>query len=247
TLHDLQYHAGQAEFGNWYHWEIGGPRGIVETATLVRSILPDGLRADLAAAVAHFNPDPRYQYPPGDDRHHLSSGSNRMFICQNNAVAAALSENGDRIALSVDASADALAMTKETGDGFYFDGSFIAHNNIPYTASYGRALLTSASYLVAMVGGTPWDYPASVIDPLRTSVERNFFPWICNAQSLPPVSGRNLGNGTVLAEWMLGSILMLAEGAPADQAGRWWSRVKGHLQRTTEVDFFGSRTLPEVL
>src|SRR5699024_6229395 len=32
TLHDLQYHAGQAEFGNWYHWEIGGPRGIVETA-----------------------------------------------------------------------------------------------------------------------------------------------------------------------------------------------------------------------
>ncbi|MGD7704736.1 polysaccharide lyase family 8 super-sandwich domain-containing protein [Microlunatus sp. Y2014] len=248
TLHDLQYNVDQEEFGNWYHWEIGGPRGIVEAATLIRSELPDDLRVDLTEAVHKFNPDPGFQYPPGDPRHTAASGSNLLFICQNATMAGALARNGDRIQLASDRAVPALEMnTAGTGNGFYFDGSFIAHNNIPYTASYGRALLTASSYLVASLGGTRWDLDPATINPLRTAVGRCFLPWLNNAQNLPPVSGRNLGNGNLLGDWMIGSILMLAEGAPTEQAALWHGSVKGHLERTEVMNFFTERTFPEAL
>lgn len=248
TLHDLQYNADQEEFGNWYHWEIGGPRGILEAAALLREHLPDDLRSNLAAAVAHFIPDPAYNYPPDDDRHQEVGGSNRLFLCQNAAIAAALDGDGGRIQLASDRAVAALALNEEdSGDGFYFDGSLIAHNNIPYTGTYGRALLTASSYLVAALGGTQWDLADEDVQPFRNSIARTFFPWISSAQTLPPVCGRAVANGNLTSAWMMGSILMLAEGAPDEMAAEWHAYIKGQLEQTTEVDFFGDRTLPEAL
>src|SRR5690625_465710 len=248
TLHDLQYNSDQEEFGNWYHWEIGGPRGILEAAALLREHLPDELRSDLAAAVAHFIPDPAYNYPPDDDRHQEVGGSNRLFLCQNAAIAATLDGDGDRIQLASDRAVAALALNEEdSGDGFYFDGSLIAHNNIPYTGTYGRALLTASSYLVAALGGTQWDLADEDVQPFRNSIARTFFPWISSAQTLPPVCGRAVANGNLTSAWMMGSILMLAEGAPDEMAAEWHAYIKGQLEQTTEVDFFGDRTLPEAL
>ncbi|HLS15334.1 MAG TPA: polysaccharide lyase 8 family protein [Beutenbergiaceae bacterium] len=248
TLHDLQYHAGKEEFGNWYHWEIGAPRGILEAAALLRAELPEGLRTDLTDAVEYFKPDPGYMYPPDDERHGEASGSNRLFFCQNVAIAGALAGDGDRIQLASDQAAAPLAPNlDESGNGFYPDGSLIAHNNIPYTGTYGRAQLTASSYLLASIGGTQWDLDPEDVQPFRDAIARAFFPWISSAQTLQPVCGRAVANGNLTSAWMMGSILMLAEGAPQEMAAEWHAYIKGQLQRTTEVDFFGDRTLPEAL
>ncbi|NEE02241.1 polysaccharide lyase 8 family protein [Phytoactinopolyspora halotolerans] len=246
TLHDLQYNVDTLEFDSWYNFEIGAPRGILEAATLVGGILPDQLRADLAAAVAHFVPDPKYNYPPYDDRHKLSTGSNRLFLCQNVLVAAALVDDAERIQLAGDGVPDAIALTT-SGDGIYFDGSYIAHTNVPYTGTYGRALVTSSSYVLAMLGGTQWDLDPAEVDPFRHSIVRTFVPWTSEALTMAPVCGRAVGRQNNTSAWLMGSILTLAEGAPEDLAREWQGHVKGWLQTATAVNYFALRPLSEAL
>lgn len=246
TLHDLQYNVDTREFNSWYHFEIGAPRGILEAATIVGEILPDQLRADLAAAVAHFVPDPKYHYPPYDDRHKLSTGSNRLYLCQNVLVAAALVDNADRIELAAGGVPDAIALTT-SGDGIYFDGSLIAHTNVPYTGTYGRALVTSSSYVLAMLGDTQWDLDESEVGPFRKSIVRAFVPWTSEALTLPPVCGRAVGRANTDSAWLMGSILTLAEGAPDEMAREWQGHVKGWLQKATAVNYFARRPLSEAL
>jgi hyaluronate lyase len=246
TLHDLQYNVDTPEFDSWYNFEIGAPRGILEAAALLASILPGQLRADLAAAVAHFVPDPNYHYPPGDDRHKLSTGSNRLDLCQNVLVAGAMIDDGERIQLAAGGVPDAIALTT-SGDGLYFDGSLIAHTNVPYTGTYGRALVTSSSYILAMLGGTQWDLDDGDIDPFRTSIVRNFAPWTSEALTMPPVCGRAVGRDNTTSAWIMGSILTLAEGAPEEFAREWQGYVKGWLQKATAVNYFALRPLSEAL
>ncbi|WP_165367413.1 polysaccharide lyase family 8 super-sandwich domain-containing protein [Phytoactinopolyspora endophytica] len=246
TLHDLQYNVDTLEFNSWYHFEIGAPRGILEAATIVGDILPDQLRADLSAAVAHFVPDPKYNYPPYDDRHKLATGSNRLYLCQNVLVAAALVDDAERIQLAAGGVPDAIALTTSE-NGVYFDGSLIAHNNVPYTGTYGRALVTSSSYVLAMLGGTQWDLDEAEVGPFRTSIVRTFVPWTSEAWTLPPVCGRAVGRANTNSAWLMGSILTLAEGAPAEMAREWQGYVKGWLQKATEVNYFALRPLSEAL
>ena len=246
TLHDLQYNAGTAEFGNWYHFEIGAPRGILEATTLTLELVPDQLRADLAAAYAHFVPDPKYQYPPGDDRHKLSTGSNRLFLCQNALAAAALTDDAERVELAAGGVPDAIALTT-SGDGLYFDGSLIAHRNVPYTGTYGRALVTASSYILAMLSGTQWDLESDQVEPFRHSIVRTFVPWTTEAQTMPPVCGRAVGRGNTDSAWLMAGILMHAEGAPEEYALEWQGYVKGWLQKSTAVPYFDLRPMAEAL
>src|SRR5690606_17855446 len=102
------------------------------------------------------------------------TGSNLMLRCQNAIIAGALNESDEQIQVARDASVEALVMnTTGEGDGFYFDGSFIAHVDVPYAATYGRELLTSASTVVPLLIGSPWAHAEDDIAPLRTSVHRN--------------------------------------------------------------------------
>lgn len=246
TLHDLQYNVDTAEFGNWYHFEIGGPRGILEATALTRSVVPDQLRTDLAAAFAHFVPDPKYMYPPGDDRYKLSTGSNRLFLCQNALVAAALTDDAERVELAAGGVPEAIELTT-SGDGLYFDGSLIAHTNVPYTGTYGRALVTASSYILAMLGGTQWDLEPEQVEPFRQSVVRSFVPWTSEAQTMPPVCGRAVGRDNTNSAWLMAGILMHAEGAPEEYAREWQGYVKGWLQKSTDVPYFTLRPLAEAL
>jgi len=241
TVHDLQYHVGQLPFDNWYTWEIGTPRQMMKAAVLIRSIMPAELWSSLSSAFLYFNPDPAYRRSG-----QKMTGSNLMLRCQNAIVAGALNESDEQIQLARDASVEALAPnTTGEGDGFYFDGSFIAHVDVPYTATYGRELLTSASTVVPLLNDSPWAYADDAITPLRAAIYRNFLPWISNMQYLPPTRGRSVATGTGNANWTLSTILLLAEGAPSDQAELWRSAVKGHLERCTIFSIF-DRFLPEV-
>lgn len=246
TLHDLQYNVDTLEFVSWYHFEIGAPRGILEAATLLGDQVPEQLRADLAAAVAHFVPDPKFNYPPYDDRHKPSTGSNRLDLCQNVLVAGALVDDAARIELAAGGVPEAIALTT-SGDGMYVDGSLIAHNNVPYTGTYGRALVSSSSNVLAMLAGTSWDLDPADVDPYRKGIVRSFIPWTSEALTMPPVCGRAVGRANTTSLWLMGSILTLAQGAPEPLAREWQGYVKGWLQKATAVNFFTERPLSEAL
>jgi hyaluronate lyase len=59
-----------------------------------------------------------------------------------------------------------------SGDGWYADGSFIYHYNIPYTGSYGQELMQNIAILVKLLDGSTWKITDSDLS--------NMFGWITN-------------------------------------------------------------------
>ncbi|MCR2535880.1 sugar lyase, partial [Salmonella enterica] len=63
-----------------------------------------------------------------------------------------------------------------SGDGFYADGSFIQHNDIPYTGSYGNVLIKGVGQIFTIVDGTSYTAASDAIHAFVENVEKAFIP-----------------------------------------------------------------------
>src|SRR5699024_9261265 len=243
---DLQYHKGNHAFDNWYHWEIGAARGVLETTAILDRLMPSRLRSRVVDAIEWFIPDPRefrWCHPEG---HRPSSGSNRLELALHVAVAGALGGRRDRVTLAAETAPSAYAFATD-GDGFHPDGSFLAQRNVPYTGAYGRALLTAAGLVLALFRGSRWQLSHSDTRALVVGVERCFRPWIFNAQTLPGVPGRAVSRNDVDSYWLIRSILALAEAVDGPTRDRWYGLARGWLERDHKQLYFRHRDVVDAI
>ena len=70
----------------------------------------------------------------------------------------------------LDWSGDSVFTPVTSSDGWYADGSFIFHVNIPYTGSYGQELMENIAILVKLLNGSTW----GITDPNLS----NIYGWI---------------------------------------------------------------------
>ena len=254
ALHFLSttaYHPASPELGNWYHWEIGAPRALLDSCVLLRTRMsPDDLRTHLAA-VDHFCPDPdrrtKAQSPPVPDL--LETGANRADKAVIVALSGLLAGDGARIALARDGLSDvrdsgrhSLFARVTSGDGLHRDGSFVQHDTVAYTGAYGTTLLTSIAVLLAVLDGSPWTVTDPGVAVVFDAVERAFAPWVFEGLMMDAVRGRGVSrqrsrDRDIGAE-LAGAVLLLARAAPADAAARWRALVKGWILRAGTDSFF---------
>lgn len=245
TVHEVVYHRGQHEFDNWWHWEIGGPIALGDTCALVYDHLAADDLAGYLDAVDFYVPDPT-TITASTGHPILSTGANRVWLCQVVAGRGVLGRSAERIGAARDALSDVFAYVTE-GDGFYADGSFIQHETVPYTGSYGVALLGGIATLMAMLAGSPWpiDDPASRI--VLDSVERTFRPVMYDGLMMDFVRGRcvsragetdhSIGNQSIEA------ILRLAQSTEPSEARRWQAICRGWMGRDGYDDIFADASL----
>lgn len=233
--HRLVYNAGQQEFGNWWNWEIGATRSLANIMTVTHEHLTAGERAAYCAAIDHFIPDPRYQFPDSRGKQ-LSEGANRVDICQAIIVRAIAGEDATRLDDAVSALSDVWQYVTE-GNGFFRDGSFIQHSTLAYTGTYGAVLLRGLSQLFALLG----ESSHAVSDPSRTilyqTVEDSFAPVIFDCQMMDFVRGRAISRASEQshdnAYMVIESVLSLAEAVDDETANRWRGLCAGWLDRDT--------------
>ena len=113
--------------GNWWYWEIGIPLSINSIFTLMYDYTDKSQLKRYMAAEKHFN-----------DRIKLT-GANRIWESVIFAVRGILLSDNDSIKNAISGIQDVMVIT-DSGDGFYKDGSFIQHDNIPYNCGYGARL-----------------------------------------------------------------------------------------------------------
>ena len=77
-------------------------------------------------------------------------------------------------------------------DGFYKDGSFIQHNTIPYTGSYGNVLIKGVGQILAITQGSSFEMNSAVIQAFVENVDQAFLPLIYQGEMLPLVNGRSI-------------------------------------------------------
>ncbi|MBB6345118.1 hyaluronate lyase [Nonomuraea muscovyensis] len=225
------YTAGADPAGNWWHWQIGVPRALLDAAVLVGPHLPPRHRTTLARAVDHFVPEDRLDAYDG-----TSTGANRVDLCTVTLLRAALDDDHGKAALAASALSPVFPYVRE-GDGFYRDGSFIQHTSVPYQGGYGLVLLSGVATLLAVLRGTPWE----VTDPARQvvfdMVERSFAPFVRDGFCMDLVSGRGIVRGPYVdhrrGRAIAAAILLLGESAPAAERARWQAMVKGWAVRNT--------------
>ncbi|GAB3759053.1 polysaccharide lyase 8 family protein [Microlunatus parietis] len=239
TILSHNYRDGLAENGNWFNYEIALPQYLGGVfAILGDAADPDDLAA-YAAAIDFYVPDPRYNYPPNDPRHKLSTGANRVDLCEGVIVRGFNARSAAKITDAAAALQDVMVYSTK-GDGFYRDGGFIQHVSQPYTGTYGSGLLRDLSVLLALLAGSAWEVTGPGVELIFDTVENCYAPVVYDNQAFSHICGRATsrrnrvehGPGLDIAE----GILTLADAVPADRARAWRERCLGWFRRATFAD-----------
>ncbi|MFJ7625073.1 polysaccharide lyase 8 family protein [Streptomyces sp. NPDC097595] len=252
--YDTAYHPSAAETGNWWFWEIGAPRALMDCCVLLRAHLPAADLADYLTVVDRFCPDAdrRTNSPTLPE-----TGANRTDKAVIVALRGLLGKDADKVASARDALSDvrdsgrnSLFRYTTSGDGFYEDGSFVQHAEVAYTGSYGTVLLGGAAWLLSLLAGSAWAVTDPKVSVMYEAVERSFVPVVFDGLMMDAVRGRAVSRERAGdhrdGAAAVAAILLLATGAPAEPADRWRSLVKGWLTRNRTTPFTALAALPQL-
>jgi hyaluronate lyase len=228
-LNQEVYRDGVPRFGNWWNFQIGGAQGFMTTAILLYDHLTVEQRDSYAAAVDYYVPDSIFDEYTG-----TSTGANRVDLCLSVILRSLLTDNADRLVIARDALSPVFPYVTE-GDGYYADGSFIQHTNIPYIGGYGSVLVSGLGRLFALLRGSSWE----VTDPNQSlfldTIDNALAPFIYNGLMMDCVSSRGItrqgGSDHTKGHGVLPSIALIAKGAGEEQAERWRAMIKGWVER----------------
>ncbi|MEU4304407.1 polysaccharide lyase 8 family protein [Streptomyces rochei] len=234
------YNPSTARYGNWWEWQIGSPRLLMDiTAALYDRLGPDRVTA-ACAAVDHFVPEAMLRDYSG-----TSTGANRVDLCRSVALRGILGRAPEKIALARDALSPVFPYVTE-GDGLYADGSFVQHTWVAYSGTYGQVMLDGLGRLFTLLAGSEWE----VTDPGRQivldSVEHAYAPLIHDGLVMDTVNGRAISRGYLKSDdlhvmrgdhfhgqQIIAAMAVLAGGASPAERERWYARIKGWIERDT--------------
>lgn len=247
----LCYNPSQEEYDNWWDWESGAARAVADIMCIVQQQLPQHIMQAANAALHHFIPNPFYlrttkaagntrQDTLTDDNRTLSTGANRIDLCRSVICAGIATGEAERIKQGLNGLSDTWRLV-DRGDGFYADGSFIQHNHIPYTGSYGDVLLTGLSMLFTLVADSSFNIPQEQREQVYQHIDNAYIPVIVDGQVLDNVRGRSVSRlnepGSMHGASIMKSILLLAQGAPENYRNKWQSICVAWIKRNQYNQF----------
>ncbi|MEV0174034.1 polysaccharide lyase 8 family protein [Streptomyces sp. NPDC050803] len=234
------YNPSTTRYGNWWEWQIGSPRLLMDIVAALHDHLGEARIGAACAAVDHFVPDTMLTDYSG-----TSTGANRVDLCRSVALRGILGRAPAKIALARDALSPVFPYVTK-GDGLYADGSFVQHTWVAYSGTYGQVLLDGLGRLFALLAGSEWE----VTDPNRQivldSVEHAYAPLIHDGLVMDSVNGRAISRGYLKSDergvlrgdhfhgqGIIAATALLAGGASPAERDRWYGRIKGWIARDT--------------
>ncbi|MDP0400078.1 polysaccharide lyase family 8 super-sandwich domain-containing protein [Tsukamurella strandjordii] len=220
---------------NWWELEIGTSEAIATVVTMLKvfpaqippatsggkTIDRDALITSAASRARYFCPNPEYRR----FGNYLETGANRgakamiAIVCGAILGDAIYFEKGRQAFADEDsAGKDSIFKYVTQRDGFYLDGGFIQHVNVPYTGGYGVVLARMISRYVTVMsrygaGGLNDETKKFILAMCKNS----YASLIWEGRMFDSVHGRFVGNGGVVASkhWLLAGSLIGAElGSP---------------------------------
>ena len=186
--------------GNWWYWEIGIPLSINSIFTLMYDYTDKSQLKRYMAAEKHFN----YRIK--------LTGANRLWESVIFAVRGILLSDNDSIKNAISGIQDVMVIT-DSGDGFYKDGSFIQHDNIPYNCGYGRSLIQELAPMLYIFKDTEFENKNT--DIINTWIEKSYLPFIYNGRTMDMVRGREISRyyeqSDLACTHILSAMLILSE------------------------------------
>ncbi|WP_299019836.1 polysaccharide lyase 8 family protein [uncultured Photobacterium sp.] len=249
TLNHHYYHVGAAEWGNWWHWQLGIGRVANNIMVILYDDVPTKLVKRYIETSRYFVPRPThlsegYGAPYSSSPLMFeSTGGNRTDNAQIVLIRGILDNNPDEIKSAVSALSSVLPLVDE-GDGFYPDGSFIQHKDLPYSGTYGQVMVEGLGMLLGLVANTPWQATDPGLQKIYPLLLDAFAPLLIDGRMMDMVNGRAIsrisGQNHKVGHAMLNAMLLYVPGAPKEYKSRLKALIKTQIQQDTFADFFNN-------
>ncbi|MDX6261212.1 MAG: hypothetical protein QOH84_2900 [Kribbellaceae bacterium] len=241
------YYGDQSKgyYGNWFTWEIGISQYAGKTLALLDA--PAELITTYVASMDAYLRNGKDGDVDLDSRFH--TGANLADITANRLLQGALLDDDARIRkalqdqFTVFATIDPYDLQHGVTDGYYADGSFIQHDSVAYTGSYGKGLLTRVVQTVKTLDGTGYASSDDLVKVVQGWVEHGFAPLIFEGWMMEIVKGRAISRpatGYDDVAVVVEAIVDLADYAATADAGRLRSYVKFTARPTLNPNSFVS-------
>jgi 3',5'-cyclic AMP phosphodiesterase CpdA len=216
-------------FGNWWHWEIGGPIAFLDTALILYEDLTPEQIGRYAAAVSRFTNvcDQPSGYPGSPAMTGANLIDKGMVVVQTGL----LTDNREKLD-HVKKAYKTVFEYVTTGDGFYEDGSFIQHQALSYMGGYGSQLYEKLSILFSVFSGTDFEltYEDHAEQLIFDMVFKGIEPFIYNGLCMDMVSGRDVtrktSNDKARGAGIMDAMMLIGDAMPAEQQDRFNSMMK---------------------
>lgn len=179
---------------NWWDYEIGTPRALTNTLILLNGDISSDEKKKYTAPIKTFAPDSD-KILSSVGKPEQAKGGNLVDIAKVKLLESIIEEDKDMTKESIDAfnKVFTYVQSNATGkerNGFYKDGSYIDHQDVPYTGAYGVVLLEGISQIMPMIKETPFKDSNQNDTTLKSWIDEGFMPLIYKGEMMDLSRGR---------------------------------------------------------
>lgn len=222
---------------NWWDWQIGAPKSLVDVAILLYDELDEDTITKVTKTVDRF-------VPKADYRLNSTLKETGANLCDKVTIVikrAALEGNEERLAHAKACMSDLFSYSN-SGDGYYPDGSFIQHGNIPYNGSYGYVLLNELTNCIIMLNFTDYAINEKDIAFYENTLLHHYIPFLSyGGNMVDSVRGRAVSRkaqqGDTMGMQTMGVLLQYADVAATTETQKQiYTDLKGIVESKFEQE-----------
>ncbi|MBC1501550.1 polysaccharide lyase 8 family protein [Listeria weihenstephanensis] len=240
---------------NWYDNQIATPLSLVNTLVLMGNTdeqtdesnkIPSELLQKYMLAFDYFEP-PTYNGTSASGAA-VGTAANRInkgFVVVMRGI---IGSDTDKTQVGIDMLRRGY-LTVTTGDGFYSDGTFIQHENVPYTTGYGADALARFADLFRLFEGTKGMSAYTGSSAIFNLLDIAYAPALYKNETLDMTRGRTIAIPSNKSENMANTILYdiyTISKRNLVSIKTYKNLVKSSIfERSSKADFYASMTIPE--
>lgn len=209
-MKENKYSSSLKAEGNWWDYEIGAPRAVNDIFVILYPVVDKKYMEAYLRNITHFVPDSGKMRGSVNPKLVMeATAANQVDISKVKILQSALLHDEEGL-ISAVAALDKVFSIVAEGDGFYSDGSFIQHDNVAYTASYGNVLLDGLSELITLLESTRFNVKYENID---FWIKEAFTPIMYKGLTMDMVKGRALSRekSYLSSQEIVRSVIRLAD------------------------------------
>ncbi|HDA1685427.1 TPA: polysaccharide lyase 8 family protein [Staphylococcus aureus] len=179
---------------NWWDYEIGTPRALTNTLILLNGDISSDEKKKYTAPIKTFAPDSD-KILSSVGKPEQAKGGNLVDISKVKLLESIIEEDKDMMKNSIDSFNKVFTYVQDSAtdkerNGFYKDGSYIDHKDVPYTGAYGVVLLEGISQMMPMIKETPFNDKTQNNITLKSWIDDGFLPLIYKGEMMDLSRGR---------------------------------------------------------
>ncbi|HAR4714882.1 TPA: polysaccharide lyase 8 family protein [Staphylococcus aureus] len=179
---------------NWWDYEIGTPKSLTNTLILLNGDISSDEKKKYTAPIKTFAPKSD-EILSSVGKAESAKGGNLVDIAKVKLLESIIEEDKDMTKNSIDSfnKVFTYVQSNSTGkerNGFYKDGSYIDHQDLPYTGAYGVVLLEGISQMMPMIKETPFKETSQNDTILKSWIDDGFMPLIYKGEMMDLSRGR---------------------------------------------------------